>query len=294
MENKPAHELWDFCLEVEKTINRIFPKPMALLFEEAIYSRFFILTKKRYMCLKMGRDGVIKDGIEKRGVLLQRRDNANVIRNIYGNVVMKVFEDKEKKDKNGVINYLLDELNNICSYKYKYNDYIITKSVGDVGDYKIRSLPKDMKLRTKRFKDLKINHKCICPIPCEKNCHEKCKACEIYVARSLPAHIQLAQKIRSRGKNIQVGSRMEYIICRPDLPDGKLFEKEEDPEYQQEFSKYIKIDPLYYINLMINSFDEVLEVGYDIKKFIKQQYKFRLQKTKLIGQIKLINNNVIN
>ena len=294
MDDKPAHELWDFCLEVEKSINRIFPEPMKLLFEEAIYSRFFILTKKRYMCLKMDRDGDIKDGIEKRGVLLQRRDNAEVIRQIYGNVVMRIFEDKNKQDKDGVISYLLDELNNMCSYKYNVKDYIITKSVGDKSNYKIRALPADQKKRDKRFKDLKIYSQCVCPLPCKEGCYKVCKACNDYVVKALPAHIQLAEKIRSRGKNVQVGSRMEYIVCRPDIPDEKLFNKIEDPEYQQQFSYYVKIDPLYYINLMINPFDEALEVGYGIEKFIKQQYKLRLQKNKINQQIKELNKNIIN
>lgn len=293
MDNKPAHELWDHCLEVEKSINAIFPEPMKLLFEEAIYSRFFILTKKRYMALKMDRDGDIKDGIEKRGVLLQRRDNAEVIRHIYGNIVMRIFEDKEKKDKEGVINYLIDELNYMCSYKYNTNDYIITKSVGDKADYKIKPLPEDLKKRDKRFKDLQIKSKCICSIPCKSECFKKCKACDEYLIRTLPAHIQLAEKIRRRGKNVQVGSRMEYIISRPDIPEDKLFNKLEDPEYQKEFSEYSKIDFLYYIGLMIKPFDETLQVGYNIENLVKQQYKLRLQKYKILNQIKQLNYSQI-
>ena len=293
-DNKPAHELWDHCLEVEKSINRIFPEPMKLLFEEAIYRRFFILSKKRYMALKIDRDGDQKEGIEKRGVLLQRRDNAEIIRHIYGSVVMRIFEDKNREDIEGVMNYLIDELNNMCSYKYCTRDYVITKSIGDTPNYNIRSLPMDEKKKLKRLKDLKIKHPCVCPIPCPDNCFRKCKACSEYVLKALPAHIQLAERIRSRGKHVQVGSRMEYIICRPDLPSGKLFDKNEDPEYQQQFSEYIKIDPLYYINLMINPFDEALEVGYGIQKFVKQQHKLRLQKVKIMQQIKDLNESIIN
>jgi DNA polymerase elongation subunit (family B) len=122
MDNKPSHELWDHCLKVEKDINKLFPEPMKLLFEEAIYRRFFILSKKRYMALKIDRDGVQKEGIEKRGVLLQRRDNAEVIRNMYRNVIMMIFNHKTKEE---VENYVLDELNNLCCYKYPMKDFVM-------------------------------------------------------------------------------------------------------------------------------------------------------------------------
>ena len=65
---KTAQDLWDHCLAVEQGIldDGVFPKPMKLAFEEVIYWRFFILTKKRYMSLACGRDGVVGTNIEKK------------------------------------------------------------------------------------------------------------------------------------------------------------------------------------------------------------------------------------
>ena len=42
---KTSQEIWDYCLEVEEKVS-VYPKPMKLEFEEVIYWRFFILTKK--------------------------------------------------------------------------------------------------------------------------------------------------------------------------------------------------------------------------------------------------------
>lgn len=279
-DNKPAHELWDHCLNVEKQINSIFPPPMKLLFEEAIYSRYFILTKKRYMALKMVRDGSVKEGIEKRGVLLTRRDNANVIRTIYGEVIMKIFH---KKTVYEVLSYLLDEMNNLCNYTHKLKEFIITKSIGDVDGYKLRLLPTEPKKRVLRLKELDIVDNCTC-VDCNLKC-KKCTTCNEYKVKCLPPHIQLAERVRSRGKQVQVGSRMEYIIGYPDNPKGGLAVKMEDPEHMIEGER-VKVDPLYYIGLMENPFDEALQIGFGIEKFIKKQLQFRINKVNLMSQIK--------
>ena len=293
-DEKPAHELWDFCLEVEKSINRIFPKPMALLFEEAIYSRYFILSKKRYMCLKMNRDGEIKDEIEKRGVILTRRDNSEVIRNIYRNVIMMIFDDKEGTNKDNVLKYITEEIENIRNNKYPVKDFVITKKVNEKEGYKIRILPEEEEKRTKRLQDLGIIESCNCPPVCHDNCFVDCIACRKYRIRGLPAHIQLAEKMRGRGKTVQVSSRMEYVICRPELPTAKLFDKLEDPEYQQTRIGYIDIDYLYYISLMVKSFDEVLEIGYGEKDFVKLLHKSLLQDCKEKIKMEKLHKSLIN
>ena len=78
-----SKECWDWALYVEREVSDLFPRPMKLEFEEAIYWRFFILTKKRYMALSCGEDGILDDKIEKKGVLLARRDNSRFIRDFY-------------------------------------------------------------------------------------------------------------------------------------------------------------------------------------------------------------------
>lgn len=237
------------------------------------------------MCIKVDQNGIAKEGIEQRGVLLKRRDNAEIVRIIYAHIVMKIFE---KEDKNVVLNYLVDELNNICAYTYPQENFIITKSVGNVNNYKRKALPEDDKKRVKRIKDLKISFRCICKIDdCDlQDCLASCQFCAEYVLKCLPAHIQLAEKMRSRGKSVQIGSRIEYIICLPDKLTENLREKIEDPEYQTERSKWIKLDPLYYIHLMINSFDEILSVAFNENKFVDSQYKLRVQKWKYLQEMK--------
>ena len=262
--NKEAHELWDYCLDVSDKISKIFPAPMTLEFEDVIYDRFFILSKKRYICLKKYRDGKIDDSLGIRGVLLTRRDNANVIREMYRQCIMDVFY---KKGKEEVIEFVLETLDKIVTGQVKLNEFIITKSVKDVGDYKIKPLPEDAIKRAKRLKDL------------------DCKNEDEYIYRALPSNMQLALKMRKRGKLVSSGQRIEYVITDPMNPTAKLFNKIEDPEHLEEHPEIVKIDPLYYMKMMCTPIDECLGVGFGLEGFMTQQYKLRLNKWKINREI---------
>lgn len=135
---KDARDLDLFCRQIEDETSSLFPKPMKFAYEEAIYWRYLILTKKRYMALKCDLDGNIKDKIEKRGVLLSRRDNSAFSRDFYSKIIMKTFY----KDNFENISYVIkDELDKLYSNSITPKDLSISKSVGDIKDYKIKSLP---------------------------------------------------------------------------------------------------------------------------------------------------------
>ena len=284
-----AKELWDYCVNVEDKISELFPRPMRLAFEEKIYWKFFILTKKRYMALWCLEDGVISDKIFKKGVLLARRDNSKFIRDLYGEIMMKVLYGSSKKE---VIDHILEGINKLCSYFYNYKDFIITKSIGVLSGYKIRELLPDKKKREKRMKDLKIydyNDDEFLKYNKKKdgfmNWLQDADAGQKYRIKCLPAHIQLAEKMRRRGGRIDAGSRLEYLVTTLGGLKGKQFEKIEDPAYQQRHSDLIKIDCMYYLHLLINPLDEVLKVAYKIENFIKDQYKLRILKYKINRKI---------
>ena len=127
-----AQALWDHCLEVEEDVSSIFPPPMRMAFEEVIYWRFLILTKKRYMYLECGRDGKVSTKIGKKGVLLARRDNSPFIRQIYEDVVEMIFAN-ESWDT--VMYYLCRKFNDLCAGYFNVKDFIITKSIGEIPNY---------------------------------------------------------------------------------------------------------------------------------------------------------------
>ena len=134
---------------------RVFPHPIKLEFENTIYERFLILSKKRYMYQEIDRDGNLNKKVGKRGVILARRDNSQVVRSVYEHVTAMIFD---RKTRDEIYKYVDDYVRDIYDNKLDLKDYVITKSVGDsdggvdnetgrVGDYKVKELPTNPKER---------------------------------------------------------------------------------------------------------------------------------------------------
>lgn len=382
---KDAKDLDMFCRKVEEETSSLFPRPMKFAYEEAIYWRYLILSKKRYMALKCDVNGKVKDKIEKRGVLLSRRDNSSFSRDFYSKVIMQTFY---KDTFENIMSTIVEETKKICNPvladdKNKINtssliakELSISKSVGDIKDYKVKPLPTDTEIcnkckkanENKEEKDKSFCKECnrinlyqnkVCD-KCKKNrailnfktpaaipslcfsCKEEgmvdvfnkklikrlgdlkildldadletvkkifmdmCEevvdedkiddhkvnhqleyqiACE-YINRSLPSHMQLAQKMRRRGTYVAAGERIAYVVVESDSSKDKLFEKIEDLDYFKENIRYINIDQPYYIRLMVNPLDEVIKAVYKKEKVYEAIHKQRELQSKVIDQIK--------
>lgn len=292
---KTAQENWDHALYVADEVSKLFPAPIRLEFEEEIYWRFFILTKKRYMYKKCGRDGIVEDKVGKKGVLLVRRDNSMFIRNIYETVVMMVFN---RATQDEILTYVIDEINKLCSHFYSYKDFVVTKSIGShgdgqiipfinekgkkkgkMGDYTVPLLSTDVKEKKRQLK--------------LKDCIEK-----DYYLRCLPAVVQLAERMRQRGQRVDPGTRLEYVISSHGGHKAKQYVKIEDASYFSQHSSILKLDYMYYLKLMTNPFDDVLNILYDKdvghkyrfkKNFVLNQYKYRLTvRTKMHDELKTL------
>lgn len=249
-------ETWDYAIEVADGVTnwmengeRVFPKPIKLEFENTIYERFLILSKKRYMYQEIDRDGNINKKVGKKGVILARRDNSYIVRNVYEQVTGMIFDKKTSDD---IYQYVDDYVRNIYDNKLDYKDYVITKSVGDfdgtvdsdtgrMGDYKVKELPSDSDERSKLLDGRS----------------EK----EYYVS-SMPAQVQLAERMKRRGVPVDIGSRIEYVVTRK-IGASTLGQKIEDYDYFMKHSDVLDLDPNYYVEAMINPLDQIFKtMGY--------------------------------
>lgn len=249
-----------------------------------------------------GQDGIVGEKIGKKGVLLARRDNSVFIRKIYEKVISKIFNNEDRDD---ILYFIIQKLNDLFSRNIDDKDFIITKSVGDtanfenketetqylvkfknekgvikgrIGSYTVPLLPDDEKERIKQFKKKNVNNT------------------KDYYLKSLPAQVQLALKMRRRGSRIDAGSRIEFVIIQNTDTDGhkgKLFDKIESYDYYKLYNNILKIDYFYYLEALINPLDEVLNIAYNKNNnykykfqtnFIDWQYNFRYK----------IRNKVIN
>ncbi len=294
-----ASKLWKYCNDVGREVTKLYPSPMELEFEETIYSRFLILSKKRYMYNEMDEGGLVAGKVGNKGVLLSRRDNCDAVRKIYSALVQKIFD---KVSKNDVLGWLSDQILDMLRGLVPPRQFVVTKSVGStgnlplaiqysvngtaswqpkvengkalIGDYKIPLLSKNA---VERARQLKL-----------KNAEDELS----YYINALPAHVSLAVKIRSRGIRVEPGSRLEYLITRGSGHKAKLYQKVEDIEYFEKHSRVLHIDYLYYLKSLSRSVDEVLNAAYATsdggckKDFTKGLYELHLNRTRLMKEIR--------
>ena len=310
MIGKSAKELWEYSEMVAEDTSKLFPKPMRLEFEEIIYRKFFIITKKRYMSLACGKDGIVSDKIEKKGVILARRDNAKIVRDIYADNMLKVFH-KASEDK--ILYDLVQTLNKMFCRGFPYTDFVITKSVKGCNELKLEDVQdepcldrmgrhkvdKDGELmyrRTGRVGDYKIALWRTQEEKTRKFQTKNVTTAKEYYLKCLPAQAQLAEKMRRRGKPVSDGTRLEYVM----LTDGtvknvkeKKYEKIESAEYYRDHSDVLQLDYLCYLDNLASSLDQVLNVVHKTQDFVHEQFKIRLQKLKVLEELKELAKPVV-
>ena len=234
-------------------------------------------------------------------MLLARRDNSHFVRCVYEKVVRMIFEYKSETEIKGA---LLDDINKLCARGFAYDDFVITKSVGDssvwdagsearvysdsvvwraervedpttgavkgsIGDYTVRLLPADE------------------PARAEELLRRGARTEQDYYLALLPAQVQLAERLRRRGRRVDASERLEYVVTTNGGHNAKQGVKIEQVDYFREFSGVLEIDHLYYLKALSTPIDQMLNIFSKDKNFTQRQYKFRSQtRAKLLAQIR--------
>jgi DNA polymerase elongation subunit (family B) len=116
----------DIGKDVEKHINvpDIMPSPQKLNYEKCLYP-FILFSKKRYVG-NLYENDTTKYKQKSMGIVLKRRDNAQIVKKIYGGVINIILE---KQDLDGSIEFLQEELSNLVDGKTSIKELVITKSL---------------------------------------------------------------------------------------------------------------------------------------------------------------------
>jgi DNA polymerase elongation subunit (family B) len=278
-------ELWDYAIKVADEISGLFPPPMKLEFEEAVYKKFLILTKKRYMYQSSSRDGKINPEIGKRGVVLNRRDNSAFIRKTYENVVKIIFENTESIEilKQKVVSSLTGDINSMFNHTLPIEDFIITKATGDYGNLQAQYFLNEKGLHRATLGQYNVPF-LTDDIREQEGIETPQEETDWYLSK-LPAHIQLLEKIKRRGQMRNEGSRLEYVIVETNDLKAKQSAKIETSNYYCKNKGLLNLDYLYYLHRLINPIDQILEVIFDLKDFMKTHYNHRVAKQKLTIQL---------
>ena len=290
---KTVAETWDHAVEVADKISQLFPPPIRLEFEEEIYSFFLILSKKRYMYRKCLRDGVVDKKIGSKGVLLARRDNSKFVRDVYENVVTMIADQKNSSE---VLDFVIGQINQLCSGCKPYTDFIITKAVGDHGGLIAQKAKNEKGATIGKVGDFTVPLLSRDVDECKTQLEKKgATTPQDFYLLCLPAQVQLAERMRKRGKRVDVGTRLEYVVTDPERHTAKQYEKIESVEYMYRHRDIIRIDYMYYLNALVNPLDQVLDVAFkDEEKFkagfVVGQYNYRWKvRAKLLQEIRKLS-----
>jgi DNA polymerase elongation subunit (family B) len=217
---------------------------------------------------------VYSDSIGKKGVLLARRDNSNFVRVVYEGVINHIADKTPRDD---VIFWVLEQINKMFSGCNPYTDFVVTKSVGNAGDFTAEAFTNEKGVRKAKVGDYTV--KILSSDTTERQEQLKQKGAENaeeYYLLSLPAQVQLAERMQRRGQRVDAGTRLEYLITDPDRHTAKQYEKVECAEYYSKHSTILKLDYFYYLKALANPLDQVLSVAYPgLVDFVLEQYKFR-------------------
>jgi DNA polymerase elongation subunit (family B) len=263
-------KLWDHAVDVAAKVSNHFPPPMKLEFENAVYAKFLILSKKRYMHQQSDRNGKIDQKIGKKGVLLARRDNALFTRLVYEEITKMIFDGHTLSPILDRINEILD---NLFQNTISPDQYIITKSVSNTEG----EIDKETsKLGSYKVKELSSNDE-------ERMIQLAGKTEREFYISSCPAQVRLAEKMRKRNCPVAAGSRLEYVVIKM-FNAKNTGDQIEEYEYYKARKHILRIDPVYYLQSLINPTDQLLKVALGTPKVMSQLAKCRLDHQKMLKQ----------
>jgi DNA polymerase elongation subunit (family B) len=109
---------------VENNIVSIMPSPQKLNYEKSLYP-FILFSKKRYVG-NLYENDVNKFKQKSMGIVLKRRDNAPIVKKIYGGIIYILLNKQDLKES---IEFLKEELSALVQGKAPISDLVISKSL---------------------------------------------------------------------------------------------------------------------------------------------------------------------
>lgn len=112
-------------INLQNEIRTVLRRPHDLEYEKCIFP-FVLFSKKRYIGYLYEDDWTITPKLKYMGIVLKRRDNANIVKIIYGGIITRLLEDKTI---DSAIVFLKEKLEELVSGKFKMDDLTITKTL---------------------------------------------------------------------------------------------------------------------------------------------------------------------
>lgn len=171
-------------------------KPIELEFEK-VFHPFILLTKKRYIANKFEntKDPFQLKCVDAKGIALTRRDYCPMVKNCYKQIIDTILNDKTSTGETS------DKTSDKKSDSVKHSTDIYKSFVDKIYNYEIK------------IDDLIVS------------------AMLASSYKTKPVHVQLAERLKLRKEQVQVGDRIPYIFIESDDPKRQKSELGEDPKY---------------------------------------------------------------
>jgi DNA polymerase elongation subunit (family B) len=235
--NPKSPEFEDLTREEKIKVIAYDDIPIDLEFEN-MYGRFLLLTKKRYLALSYNEDGKVVSKTKK-GVVITRRDNSNILKRIYTDVSDAIME---KRPKNEVYQPLYDGVDMLFSRRVPEKDFIIYMGVKDVMGYAKKKKLDETKEDGKEYYVDKDGNPIVNPVgPLDPRLNYP----------NIPQCL-LSLKMIGRGTDIPPNTRLEFLYVRNSDAQHQG-DKAEDYLYYKEnkLMEGFKIDELHYLEKQI-------------------------------------------
>ena len=257
-------QLYSFAEETSRLVSRQFPQPIYLEFENAVYRKFLIFKKKKYVYQSLRSDMTLDPKLGKTGVLLVRRDTFRYVRSCYEKVIQLLFSSQTSLDATLLL--MTDQLIRILTRQVPLDDYVMTKSFNDFEG----------------------------PVVDGRLGHYKVKDNDLAMAlKQLPAMPQLVHRMRTRGDYAIQGNRIEYVVLNNNR--SKQCDKVEHKDYYLQHQESCHIDYGYYLGMFIQPFDQILETVFKKKNVIKKFYNiYYIKHGQLMQEIRALNEPLIH
>lgn len=177
--------------------NDIFKRPPIELEFEKVFHPFILLTKKRYIANKYEdiKDPFKLKCVDAKGIALTRRDYCPMVKKCYKEIIDVIVND------NSYINSDQNDSENSTGDSIKKSILLYKKYIDNIYNYKID------------INDLIVS------------------AMLAASYKTKPVHVQLAERLKQRKEEVQVGDRIPYIFIESDDPKIQKSELGEDPTY---------------------------------------------------------------
>ena len=112
-------------INLQNEIRTVLRRPHDLEYEKSFYP-FILFSKKRYIGYLYEDCWNITPKLKYMGIVLKRRDNANIVKIFYKGIITRLLEDKTI---DSAVEFLKEKLEELVSGKFKMEDLTITKTL---------------------------------------------------------------------------------------------------------------------------------------------------------------------